>query len=197
MNALGIGAMFVVAALAGAGCAADPDGTTAQTRGWFAARALDLSDVVAVRVAVGPGLLAHARVTRFVAIGAGELGSVAAGRPSFTLDHYQLGWIKREGGLWTERRVELGLSTMYSFDAEGETLAGDRVTFGPPSRHTFDVGADVHLALIGLAVDVRIDEALDFIGGLFGADLLDDDALPSTSQDDVLRRASPEPSRMP
>jgi hypothetical protein len=111
--------MFVVAALAGAGCAADPDGTTAQTRGWFAARALDLSDVVAVRVAVGPGLLAHARVTRFVAIGAGELGSVAAGRPSFTLDHYQLGWIKREGGLWTERRVELGLSTMYSFDAEG------------------------------------------------------------------------------
>lgn len=50
--------------------------------------------------------------------------------------------------------MELGLSTMYLFDAERRRFAGDRVTFGPPSRHAFDVGADVHLALIGLAVNM-------------------------------------------
>lgn len=168
--------MFVVAALlACAGCVVQPIASKPPTRGWFAARGMDLSDIASVRVAVGPGLLAHARVTRFIAIGAGELGSVAAARQGFTLDHYQFGWIKREGGLWTERRVELGISTLYLFEAEGESLAGDRVTFGPPARRTLDVGLDLHLALIGVAAEVRVDEVFDFVAGLFGADPLDDD----------------------
>lgn len=166
---------MVVALWAGSGCVAQPIGAKPTARGWLAARALDLSDIASIRVAIGPGLLAHARITRFVALGAGELGSVAAARPGFTLDHYQFGWIKREGGLWTERRVELGLSTLYLFEAEGETLAGDRQTFGPPARRPLDVGIDLHLALIGVAAEVRVDEVFDFLAGLVSVDPLDDD----------------------
>lgn len=186
MKKLGVAAAVGVALVSVFGCATQPARESSAPRGWLAERGLDLSDVVSVRLALGPGLLAHARVTRFVAIGAGELGSVAASRPGFTLDLYQLGWIKREGGLWTERRVELGLSTMYLFEAEGESLAGDRRTFGPPARRTLDVGVDLHLALIGAAADVRIDELFDFVAGVFGADPLDDDdpaALPAYVDD--------------
>ncbi|MBK6939706.1 MAG: hypothetical protein IPH13_05765 [Planctomycetes bacterium] len=162
--------------LAGSGCVAQPIGVNPTPRGWFAARGMDLTDIVSIRVALGPGLLAHARITRFIALGAGELGSVAATRPGFTLDHYQFGWIKREGGLWTERRVELGVSTLYLFEAEGESLAGDRATFGPRARRPLDIGVDLHLALIGVAAEVRVDEVFDFLAGLVGADPQVDDA---------------------
>lgn len=175
MKKLGIGAVMAAALLAGSGCVVQPIGAKPTARGWLAARGMDLTDIASIRVALGPGLLVHARITRFIALGAGELGSVAATRPGFTLDHYQFGWIKREGGLWTERRVELGVSTLYLFEAEGETLAGDRSTFGPPARRPLDIGIDLHLALIGVAADVRIDEVFDFLAGLVSADPLDDD----------------------
>ena len=169
------------AALAAAtwGCAAQPPAETTGarvTRGWFAARGMDLLDVVSLRVGAGPGLLVHARVTPYVALGAGQIGSVTAAKPSFSMSVYELGWIKREGGLWTERRVELGLSTFYHYDVEGDLIQGNRATFSEAARGPFDVGADLHLALIGAAAEVRLDEIVDFVGGIFGADVLGDDS---------------------
>ncbi len=143
--------------------------------GWFAARGLDLADVASVRVGVGPGLLANARVTRFVAVGAGRLGPAITNLFGFYAPCFQFGSWRREVGLWTERRVELGISTLYSIDVDPGLRAGNRVTFGADMRETFDVGAELYFALVGLAAEVRPDQAIDFAVGLFGFDPAGDD----------------------
>ncbi len=146
--------------------------------GWFSARGLDLAEIASVRVGVGPGLLANARITRFVAVGAGRLGPAITNLFGFWVPCWQFGSCRREIGLWTERRVELGLSTLYSIDVDAVPLAGNRRTFGMEARGTFDVGAELYLALVGLAAEVRPDEALDFVAGIFGFDPAGDDPPP-------------------
>ncbi len=69
-----------------------------------------------------------------------------------------------------------GRAVRTLFEAEGESLAGDRATFGPRARRPLDIGVDLHLALIGVAAEVRVDEVFDFLAGLVGADPQVDDA---------------------
>ncbi|MFH0944198.1 MAG: hypothetical protein V2A76_03290, partial [Planctomycetota bacterium] len=122
-------------------------------------RGLDLLDIASARIAVGPGLLAHARATRWIAAGIGELGKPEPWG-GFELKKYGLGWSLREGGLWTERRAELGISTFYYCETEAHLLGGNRDTFEPESRGMFDFGAELHLLLVGAAAEVRPDQAL-------------------------------------
>ena len=140
-------------------------------------RGLDLLDIVSARIAVGPGLLAHARATRWIAAGIGALGKPEPWG-GFELKKYGLGWSLREGGLWTERRAEIGISTFYYCDTEAHLLGGNRELFEPESRGMFDIGAELHFLLVGAAAEVRPDQAIDFVVGLFGYDLLDDDLAP-------------------
>lgn len=165
-------------------CAADPPAASGPASApaagggvgsWFRDRSLDLLDVASVRVGIGPSLLVHARATRWLAVGAGALGKPGGRVGGFAFPLHQLGTLRREGGAWTERRAEVGISVFYYFEAEATSLAGNRATFGPAARGTYDVGAELFLALIGAAAEVRPDEALDFVVGWFGLDPLGDD----------------------
>ena len=89
--------------------------------------------------------------------------------------------LQGEGGLWTERRAELGISTFYYCETEAHLLGGKRVEFEPESRGMFDFGGELHLLLVGAAAEVRPDQAIDFVLGLFGYDLLGDDLPPEDS----------------
>lgn len=142
---------------------------------YLAARGYDLLDIASVRIAVGPGLLAHARMTRWIAAGAGYIGRAEAWGTGFEMGNYGLGWMLREGGVWTERRAEVGLFAFYYCESEPHRIGGNRETFAPECRGPFDVGAELHLALIGLAAEVRPDQAIDFVVGLLGFDPLEDD----------------------
>ena len=157
--------------------AADASASPAAAVGeWLADRGRDLVDVASLRVALGPGLLVHARATPWIAAGWGMLGRSEAWAGGFEMKVYRVGWSGRTGGVWTERRAEMGLSSFYYCEAEPTVLAGTIDVFPPEDRRTFDIGAELHLALVGAAAEVRPDEALDFVLGLFGVDLLDDDA---------------------
>jgi len=187
---------LVVLSLVGAGCASSPtslavvptqaevgeEADTATSTGigeavadWFGDRGRDLLDVVSLRLAIGPGLLAHARVTPWVAAGWGMLGRPESWAGGFEMKLYKVGWNGRSGGVWTERRAEAGVSVFYYCASEPGVLAGTVDVFPPESRRTFDIGAEAHLALIGAAAEVRVDEAVDFVLGLFGADIREDD----------------------
>ena len=141
---------------------------------YLAARGLDLLDIASARVAIGPGMLAHVWATRWIAAGIGSLGKPESSG-GFELKKFGLGWMLREGGLWTERRAEIGISVFYYCESEPHLLGGNRISFEPESRGLFDIGAEVHFLLIGAAAEVRPDQALDFLLGIFGIDLLDDD----------------------
>lgn len=159
------------------GCAQTGEPGSRHSAGsWLRARALDLVDVASARVAVGPALLVHARITRFVQVGVGHVGRLEGVKAGFRLPVHFLGWTSaREGGLWTERRAEFGLGPAYVCEAEVHSLFGN-VSRGPPeTRGPWDIGAALHLALAGLEVDVRPLEALDFLAGLVGADPSGDD----------------------
>lgn len=154
----------------------DPDPAPESALGrYFRARGLDLVDIVSVRLSLGPGLLAHARATKWIALGVGSLGPATSWGLGFAVQDHVLGWGLREGGLWTERRGEIGISTFYYCEAEVEVIAGRRDDIGLLARGPWDVGAEAHLALVGLALDFRPDQVLDFIAGLIGNDPMGDD----------------------
>ncbi len=142
---------------------------------YLAARGFDLLDIASARLAVGPGLLAHARATRWLAIGAGSIGKAEWWASGFELPNYGVGWLLRQGGAWIERRAEIGISTFYYCESESQVLGGNRTTFPPECRGDFDFGGEVHFALVGLAVEARPDEFLDFLAGLAGFDPRGDD----------------------
>ncbi len=152
---------------------------------WLSARGLDLIDLFSLRIGVGPGLLAHARVTEWIALGAGSMGRPESWAGGFELRKYGLGWCRREGGLWSERRAELGISTFYYCETDAAPLGGNRMTFPPDSRGRWDVGIEAHLALIGAAAEVRLDEILDFVVGLAGFDPSHDDPSPAQPSPDA------------
>jgi hypothetical protein len=167
-----------------AGCAAQPASDfppepapsfRERAGSYVAARGLDFADFLSLRIGVGPGLLAGARITEFVAIGAGSLGPPLPWSAGFKVEVHFLGWNRREGGVWTERRGEVGLSTLYYCEAEGDVLSGNRERFGADAREPMDIGAELYFALLGAAVDVRLSDFPDFLAGIFGFDPDGDD----------------------
>ncbi|MEW6745947.1 MAG: hypothetical protein AB1486_24670 [Planctomycetota bacterium] len=137
-------------------------------------RLLDLLDVVSARFIFGPGLRFNARVTEIFQVGAGSTGTVAP-PDSFTLEAHTIGTMRREGGVWTSRVSEAGISLFYSYDSEGSLIKGNKSYFGEAERGFFDVGFAVHAALIGVEAEARPDELFDFVLGFFGFDYMGDD----------------------
>lgn len=138
-------------------------------------RALDIMDAFSFRLTAGPGLRAHARVTKLLQVGIGKMGPAEATTMGSTISCYKLGFIKREGGLWKERSQEVGISLFYYYHSIGESLGGNKKTFGEEDRGFWDIGLAIHWLLVGLEAEVRVDEAIDAVAGLFGIDLMGDD----------------------
>lgn len=154
---------------------ADVDPQDAGVGPFLKRRAQDFLDGVSMRFSVGPGLLAHARVTPYVSAGVGFLGPATSWGGGFSFPDYVLGWGLREGGLWTERRGEIGVSTFYYCEAEVLPIAGTRTQIGQAGRGPYDLGAELHLGLVGVAIDLRPEEWLDFLAGFVGNDPTGDD----------------------
>jgi hypothetical protein len=153
-------------------------------RGW------DLLDMFSLRLAAGPGIQGHAQVTQLVQAGAGYLGPAEGRTLGHTFSVYKLGFFKREGGLWKERAAELGISLFYYYQIEAEYIAGNKYAWSPTDRGFWDLGASLHLLLLGVAGEIRPDEIWDFCAGIFGYDPMDDDGVPPDP--DYLRSVSSE-----
>jgi len=141
-------------------------------------RGMDLLDTFSFRISAGPGIRAHARVTKYLQLGLGYMGPAEGKTMGHTFPVYKLGYLKREGGLWKERTVEMGISIFYDYQTEGELLKGNKHHFSEEDRGFWDIGCAGHWLLIGGEAEIRPDEILDFIGGFFGIDLMDDDGDP-------------------
>lgn len=166
-------------ALASSGCAG------ASGRGWGADRLRDLADVVTLTASLGPGLGFHVGATRLVQVGAGVEGSDQ-------LRVLRLGAVGRDAGIWTEQRLEGGLSVFYFNWLDRRPLLGSvgalTTDAGPPrlvsmgldasgdnDRGHFDVGLHAHVGLLGFSVALRLGELVDLLAGLIGFDLVGDD----------------------
>lgn len=157
------------------GVASEEPESTGRAMEYLQRRLLDFIDIASLRMGIGPGLLLHARATRFLAIGAGEIGPQQPWRSGFRVEVHWVGTSRREGGVWTERRAELGFSTIYYSESEGRVLRGGVDRFGSELRDDYDCGLEAYLALIGVAFDFRPIEFADFFAGWFGFDPSGDD----------------------
>ncbi len=138
-------------------------------------RILDIVDAFSFRLTAGPGLRAHGRITKLLQVGIGKMGPAEAATMGGTISCYKLGFIKRQGGLWKERSQEIGISVFYYYHSIGESLGGNKTTFGEEDRGFWDIGLAFHWLLLGVEAEIRIDEAIDAAVGLFGIDLKGDD----------------------
>ena len=85
-------------------------------------RGMDLLDTLSFRITAGPGIRGHARVTKYIQAGLGYMGPADGKTMGHTFPVYKFGFIKREGGLWKERTVEMGISVFYDYQTEGELV---------------------------------------------------------------------------
>lgn len=163
------------------------------------ARFLDLLDVIDVGVAAGPGLGVEVNcLIGSLGVRAAKAWRLRLGQRSALLYErsgtysiipgYQ-GWydfgLCEARNLWpppeamgtkpNKSTVRLGWKVQ-----EGNLDPFDGPMEGEPTRQ-LDVGLDVHLLLVGARVQVRLTELVDFLGGLFGADLTGDDPGPRTA----------------
>ena len=149
-------------------------------------RFMDALDTFSFRISAGPGIRGHARITQLVQAGIGYMGPAEGKTMGHTFPVYKLGYLKREGGLWQERTAEIGISLFYYYQTEGTYLGGNKRHWGPEDRGFWDIGIAGHWLLIGGEAEVRPDEIVDFVAGLFfGLDPMDDDGVPPDP--DILR----------
>lgn len=139
----------------------------------------DLADILRLHVMAGPGVAAQLEVTRALSLGF-----------TYEKDVYAAGLANRELGAWQESVVGWGLimgrhdesisdpigpisgSYGWTFEREGSAFqmaeqsnALDLLTI----RGTA-------MVLLGIDVEVRLGELIDFVGGLFLIDLANDDS---------------------
>ncbi len=159
---------------------------------WFEARGADLMDTVGVRVGVGVGLGAYARVTRYAQLGFMFRGpaerSLVGGSESARSQDFQpralpclmFGTIGRYGGLWTENTRELMLPGWSNRDGlrspiQRESLSGSVSHDGSADGWEHELAVGLHVILLGAEVGVRPFQIVDFFAGLFGYDPSGDD----------------------
>ncbi len=122
-------------------------------------RILDLLDIVRARLRLGPGLAVGVRATEPLSLYMGAYASAYAGLPGPRLD--------------PKLPIPVGL----------EDLNGAQLSFlnlstgfgGSPGYSWSEIGASLHVLLIGADVDVDPIEALDFVAGLLTLDPRGDD----------------------
>ena len=122
-------------------------------------RALDLLDIFRLRLRVGPGFAAGARVTKVAELYAGTYASIFAGLPGPRL---------RE-----TPKLPVGLE---SHNGASASVVDATVDGGiGPDYSPSEIGAGFHLAILGIDFGVDPVEVLDFATGLFTIDIREDD----------------------
>ncbi len=141
-------------------------------------RVADLSDILRVHVMAGPGIAAKIEATRLLHAG-GE----------YTHNSFAWGWHNRAIGSWRESVVSWGLLVGHSHEEISEpigTYAGNYGwTFGEGGMgfETANGGLDLDLLtfrgtamfFLGVDLEVRVGEVLDFVAGIFQFDPAADD----------------------
>jgi hypothetical protein len=146
-------------------------------------RGADLADVVQVHLVGSVGATAKVEVTRFVGVGGGAYRG------------YAVGLANGRWGAWREQVVDLGfiwpdVMWMNAHAEQVEGAPGDRVSgsyfvvwsrsahgYEHDSESPYD-WATVRLTAVlfaGVDCELRLDQVIDFVGGLFGSDPLSDD----------------------
>lgn len=122
-------------------------------------RVFDLLDIVRARLRLGPGLAVGVRVTKPLSAYVGAYGSVYGGLPGPRLEpKYPLPFGVED--LNGAQLSILNLSTGFGAD---------------PKYSWSEIGASLHLLLIGADVDVDPMEAIDLLAGFFMFDPRHDD----------------------
>ena len=139
-------------------------------------RGADLGDILQGHVMIGPGVDAMVDVTRALRFGAGWYEAACAG------------WHDRSLGTWHERVQEGGVFFLHGRDEHTEGTPRVTGSYGTVSGwgkgrllqpdetwpKLLTIRATAFLGL-GLDVEVRIGEAIDFVGGFFLWDPSHDD----------------------
>ncbi|MEW6747943.1 MAG: hypothetical protein AB1486_34930 [Planctomycetota bacterium] len=152
--------------------------TTGERVAWyFPDRFLDLIDIFDLQFAVGPGAAAELHLTKFLWAGTANE------------DVYSFGLEGRRIGIVRERRIgDWRFGPMHSEEHEASvtSLAGSRSTYEEPNpigvpsavrqeRHPADLAVGLHLLVAGLRVAFKPAELVDFLGGWFTWDPMEDD----------------------
>ena len=146
-------------------------------------RGADLAEVVQVHLIGSVGASAKVEATRFVGIGGGAYRG------------YAVGLANGRWGAWREQVLDLGvmwpdvmwmnLHTEQVTGAPGDRVSGSYYVFMSQSAHAYEHDsasrydwATVRLTAVifaGVDCELRLDQVVDFVGGLFGKDPLSDD----------------------
>jgi len=202
-NSFGSFLLIACLSLAAAGCNA-PGARSGDTPelNYFAARGLDLMDILELNVGAGTGLLASVAVEP-IKVGYGYYQSSKfgmMGRACGTWDecrnelfiglHHLNSWHKRpcfgNSFLFTEEALHRGNrlrdpedhSRMRFYEEWGWVTR-----FEDHEKHWLDVGAELHLLFLGVDATFSIQETFDFVLGIFTVDAISHDDYESKVED--------------
>ena len=113
-------------------------------------RVLDLMDCFRLNVGVGPGIGVNVRCTPALRLGAA------------IYDSLRFGIQKRNFPIYRESSLEAGICMAY-------------IQLGDADRDRMEVGASLHLILIGADIAIDFEEVGDFFAGIFTIDHKNDD----------------------
>ena len=119
---------------------------------WVPNRILDLIDIFRVDVGVGPSVGAVVRVTEYAQAGYRQMAPASL----------RVGDFGRQMPVIVEASNEIGVSPLFKQSKDRSLCPGE-------------VGAGADLLLVGAYGGVCLDEAVDFLAGIFFIDLKDDD----------------------
>ena len=134
-------------------------------------RFLDALDIVQADLSVGDGVIANAHFTKVLQAGGGYMNYGT-----------RWGFLRRSAGLWSDDRVEGGVAcgfNLYWVNLNRVPVWGTSTLFeqgfsyeGPDyrdnhDRHWSDIGAQLHVFVAGLNLNVSPFEAADFVAGIF------------------------------
>ncbi len=126
--------------------------TTSKILFWLPNRILDFFDIFHADVGMGPSFGGVVRVSRYV----------QAGYRTFSPASLRIGAFGRRAPFTVETTNEIGISPAFKQSFDRKICNGE-------------VGVGLDLLLFGAYGGICIDEAVDFLGGLFFLDLLKDD----------------------
>lgn len=119
---------------------------------WLPNRVIDLFDIFRVDVGVGPAAGGVIRVSKYAQAGYRQMLPVSA----------RVGLMGRRAPVMLENANELGVSPLYVHNSNRKVCPGE-------------VGIGLDLFIAGGYAGICVDEAVDFLGGIFTLDPKDDD----------------------
>ena len=158
--------LFVVLGVCAVRCPGDyganepePLGFWTKTLWYIPNRVLDFVDMFRLKIAVGPGLEAGARITDPFTVYAGSSRTVYVGLPG-----------ERAPGEWPSILGATQKTGLVLLGADASDLHPD-----PPRYEFSEIGVQFHLGAVGMEAGVVPSEALDFLHGILGRDRSGDD----------------------